>query len=62
MKVSKFSSDGQSQGEYLLEGFPVFEDDKGIPALKSVVLAFRANVRQGNACTKTRWIGYGGSA
>lgn len=54
MKVSKFSSDGQPQGEYAFEGFPVFEDDKGVPALKSVVLAFQANIRQGNACTKTR--------
>lgn len=54
MKVSNFSSDGQLQGDCLLEGFPVFEADKGVAALKSVVLAFQANVRQGNACTKTR--------
>jgi large subunit ribosomal protein L4 len=54
MKVNRFSSQGQLQDEVQLDGLPVFEADKGIAALKTAVIAFQANLRQGNACTKTR--------
>ena len=34
--------------------FPVLEEGKGIDALRQVILAVRANKRQGNASTKLR--------
>ena len=54
MKFKKFSKDGSSQGEKELEHFPVFEGEHGIQAIRQVLIAYNANARQGNACTKTR--------
>lgn len=53
MKLKVFSSDGtsSSEKEYAI---PQFEGDKGLQALKQVILALMANRRQGNASTKTR--------
>jgi large subunit ribosomal protein L4 len=54
MELTYFASDGQSSRQQSFDGIPVFEGDKGIPALKSTVLSYQANARQGNAYTKTR--------
>lgn len=53
MKLKVFSSDGaaSSEKEYAI---PQFEGDKGLQALKQVILAVMANRRQGTASTKTR--------
>lgn len=53
MKLKVFSSDGAttSEKDYAI---PQFEGDKGLQALKQVILAIQANRRQGNASTKTR--------
>jgi large subunit ribosomal protein L4 len=54
MKLKVFTTDGGSSAEKEIPGFPEFDDDKGIMALRQVVLAYQANKRQGNASTKTR--------
>lgn len=54
MELTYFSTDGQSSRQQAFDGIPVFEGNKGIPALKSTILAYQANARQGNAYTKTR--------
>lgn len=53
MKLKVFSSDAtrSSEQEFSL---PVFEGDKGLQAVKEVVVAHRANARQGTRSTKTR--------
>lgn len=53
MKLKVFSSDGaaSSEKEYAI---PQFEGDKGLQALKQVILAVMANRRQGTVSTKTR--------
>lgn len=53
MKLKLYTADGSSSSEkeFLL---PELEGDKGVAALRQVVLAHRANARQGNASTKTR--------
>lgn len=53
MKLKVFSSDGASSSEkdYAI---PQFEGDKGLQALKQVILAVMANRRQGTVSTKTR--------
>jgi large subunit ribosomal protein L4 len=53
MKLKVFSSDGgaSSEKEYAI---PQFEGDKGLQALKQVILAVMANRRQGTSSTKTR--------
>ena len=53
MKLKVFSSDAtkSSEKEFSL---PVFEGDKGLQAVKEVVVAHRANARQGTRSTKTR--------
>jgi large subunit ribosomal protein L4 len=53
MKLKVFSTDGGSATEKDF-ALPEFEGEKGIQALKQVILAIQANQRQGNACTKTR--------
>jgi len=53
MNFKIFSQDGKTSRD-ITPVFPVFEDDKGIPALKNAIIAYQANVRQGNAHTKTR--------
>ena len=54
MKLKVYSADGTQSEEQEFSTFPVFNDDKGIAALRQVVIAHQANQRQGNACTKTR--------
>jgi large subunit ribosomal protein L4 len=54
MKLKVYSVDGKNSAEKDFPAFPAFEDDKGITALRQVVIAQQANKRQGNASTKTR--------
>ena len=54
MKFNLYSSDGSNVTETEVSNFPVLDDEKGSDALRQVVLAIRANNRQGNASTKTR--------
>ncbi len=53
MKLRYYTPDGASSGEKDYK-IPVFEGDKGVQALRQVVIAFQANQRQGNASTKLR--------
>ena len=54
MKLKVFSADGVISEEKDFANFPAFEGDKGIAALRQIVIAHQANRRQGNASTKTR--------
>jgi large subunit ribosomal protein L4 len=54
MKLTIFNSDGTQSREQDFDGLPVFEGDKGLQALKEVIVAIRANNRQGTHSTKTR--------
>jgi len=54
MKLKVFSADGSKSEEKDFPQFPELEGDKGVAALRQVVLAQQANKRQGNASTKTR--------
>jgi large subunit ribosomal protein L4 len=54
MKLTIFSSDGTTSREQDFAGLPTFEGDKGRQALKEVIVAIRANNRQGTHSTKTR--------
>lgn len=53
MKLKIYSADGASSRE---QDFPIphFEDEKGLFALRQVILALQANRRQGTVSTKTR--------
>jgi large subunit ribosomal protein L4 len=53
MKIKVFSADASSSSD---KEFPIpqFEGDKGLQALKQVILAVQANKRQGSVSTKTR--------
>ncbi len=53
MKIKFYSADGLLKEERELS-VPTFEGDHGVQALKEVIIAYQANLRQGNACTKTR--------
>lgn len=53
MKISFYGVDGSHVGEREYD-VPSFEGDRGVQNLKEVILAYQANLRQGNACTKTR--------
>jgi large subunit ribosomal protein L4 len=53
MKLQVFNSDGTSSTEKDF-GLPVFEGDKGLQAVKEVIVAINANNRQGTRSTKTR--------
>ncbi len=53
MKIKFYGVDGVCSGERDYD-IPRFEGDYGLQVLKEVVLAYQANLRQGNACTKTR--------
>ena len=69
MKLTVFTADGSSSSEQEFN-LPVFEGDKGLQALKEVIVAINANNRQGTRSTKTRgdvsggghaaWVGAGG--
>ena len=54
MKLKIFSADGTSSKEQDFDGLPTFEGDKGLQAVKEVIVAIRANNRQGTHSTKTR--------
>src|SRR4051812_11334 len=54
MKLTVFSSDGTTSREQDFDGLPTFEGDKGLQALKEVIVAINANNRQGTHSTKTR--------
>ncbi|MFW6218338.1 MAG: 50S ribosomal protein L4 [Verrucomicrobiota bacterium] len=54
MKLKVFTADGSQSEERDFPQFPELEGDKGVAALRQVVLAQQANKRQGNASTKTR--------
>lgn len=52
MKLKVYTVDGSSFSEKEFEAFPVLEEGKGVAALKQAVIAYQANLRQGNAKTK----------
>ena len=54
MKLTVFSSDGTTSSEQEFAGLPIFEGDKGLQAVKEVIVAINANNRQGTHSTKTR--------
>lgn len=54
MNLKHYSADGSGGDEREVAGFPVFEDARGRMALRQVIIAIQANLRQGNASTKTR--------
>src|SRR5476651_668807 len=54
MKLTVFSSDGTTSSTEKDFGLPVFEGDKGLQAVKEVIVAINANNRQGTRSTKTR--------
>lgn len=54
MKLNVFSADGATSEAKEFPHFPEFEGEKGVAALRQVVLAQQANQRQGTASTKTR--------
>jgi large subunit ribosomal protein L4 len=54
MKLKVFSSDGTTSREQDFAGLPVFEGDKGLQAVKEVIVAINANNRLGTHSTKTR--------
>lgn len=54
MKLKVFTADGSKSEEKEFANFPAFEGDKGVAAVRQVVIAHQANQRQGNASTKTR--------
>lgn len=53
MKVKFYGVDGTLKEEREIV-VPTFQDDRGVQALKEVILAYQTNLRQGNASTKTR--------
>ena len=54
MKLTVFNSDGTTSSEKDFAGLPTFEGDKGLQAVKEVIVAINANNRQGTHSTKTR--------
>src|SRR5476649_543685 len=54
MKFTVFSSDGTTSREQDFADLPTFEGDKGLQAVKEVIVAINANNRQGTHSTKTR--------
>ena len=54
MKFTVFSPDGTTSREQEFSGLPTFEGDKGLQAVKEVIVAINANNRQGTHSTKTR--------
>jgi large subunit ribosomal protein L4 len=53
MKLKVFSTDGTTSTDKEF-GLPTFEGDKGLQAVKEVIVAINANNRQGTHSTKTR--------
>ncbi len=54
MILKVYTSDGTTAREQDFAGLPTFEGDKGLQALKEVIVAINANNRLGNHSTKTR--------
>ena len=54
MKLKVYSIDGKTSREQDFADLPLFEGDKGVQALKEVIVAINANSRLGNHSTKTR--------
>ena len=54
MKLKVYSSDGSSSRDQDFPNLPVFEGDKGVQAVKEVIVAIRANQRQGTHKSKER--------
>lgn len=54
MKLVVFSPDGTTRTEREFAHVPTFEGDKGLQAVKEVIVAINANNRQGTHSTKTR--------
>jgi large subunit ribosomal protein L4 len=54
MILKIFSPDGTTSREEDFAGLPVFDGDKGLQAVKEVIVAHRANARLGTHSTKTR--------
>jgi large subunit ribosomal protein L4 len=54
MKLTVYSSDGKTSSEKQFADIPTFEGDKGLQAVKEVIVAINANNRQGTHSTKTR--------
>lgn len=54
MKLTVFSIDGKTSSEKDFANIPTFEGDKGLQAVKEVIVAINANNRQGTHSTKTR--------
>jgi large subunit ribosomal protein L4 len=54
MKLTVFNPDATQSREQDFAGLPTFEGDRGVQALKEVIVAIRANNRQGTHSTKTR--------
>jgi len=53
MKLKVYSPDAKTSSEQEF-GLPVFEGNKGVQALKQVIVAIRANMRLGTHSTKRR--------
>jgi len=51
MKLKIYKSDASSSSEKEFSNIPSFEGDKGLFALKETIVAYQANMRQGNAST-----------
>ncbi len=54
MKLKVFSPDATSSREQDFDGLPTFEGDRGVQAVKEVIVAINANNRLGTHSTKTR--------
>lgn len=54
MKLKVYSADGKTSREHDFADIPHFEGDKGVQALKEVIVAINANARLGTHSTKTR--------
>jgi large subunit ribosomal protein L4 len=54
MKFTIFSPDGSTSREQDFDGIPTFEGDRGLQAVKEVIVAINANNRLGTHSTKTR--------
>ena len=54
MKLTVFSADGTKSSEKEFANLPTFEGDKGLQAVKEVIVAINANNRKGTHSTKTR--------
>jgi large subunit ribosomal protein L4 len=54
MKLKVFTPDGTASREEEFAGLPTFDGDKGLQAVKEVIVAINANNRLGTHSTKTR--------